>query len=287
MIVREGRAAMARTIMLHQLNATGVGPVEFVRIAADAGCRRVTMFAYDGSDILPRSNSGLSYPVPITAETKEDVRRALDETGVSLDGVEFFPLVADVDFERYRPALELGRELGARRAVTHIFIEDDALVVDRLGALCELATSIGIRMTSEFCPLTAGNPSLERARWLVDQIGSDRFGIGVDVLHLIRSGGTPADVAALEERYFGVVQICDAIGAHASCDYIKDVHNREVPGEGDLPIRAFLNAVPAAMAIEAEVPAAHRRAAGISAAQHCREVFAAASAIAATLEPVS
>jgi len=277
---------MSRSIMLHQLNATGVAPDEFVRIAADAGCRRVTMFAYDGSDMLPRSNSGLSYPVPITAETKEAVRRALDETGVALDGVEFFPLVADVDFARYRPAMELGRELGAGRAVSHIFIEDDALVVERLGELAELATSIGLRLTSEFCLLTAGNPSLERAKWLVDQIGSDRFGIGVDVLHLIRSGGTPADVAALDERYFGVVQICDAIGAHPSNDYIKDVHNREVPGSADLPIREFLNAVPAALPIEAEVPAAHRRAAGISAAQHCREVFEAASAFAATLEPV-
>jgi sugar phosphate isomerase/epimerase len=277
---------MTRQIMLHQLNATGVEPAEFVRIAADAGCRRVTMFAYDGSDVLPRSNSGLSYPVPITAESKEDVRRALDETGVALDGVEFFPLVAEVDFELYRPAMELGRELGANRAVSHIFIEDDALVVERLGQLAELVNSIGLRLTSEFCPLTAGNPSLERARWLVDQIGSDRFGIGVDVLHLIRSGGTPADVAALDERYFGVVQICDAIGAHPSNDYIKDVHNREVPGQGDLPIREFLNAVPAGMPIEAEVPAAHRRAAGISAAQHCREVFEAASAIAERLEPV-
>jgi sugar phosphate isomerase/epimerase len=277
---------MTRPIMLHQLNATGVSPADFVRIAAEAGCRRVTMFAYDGSDILPRSNSGLSYPVPITADTKEEVRQALAETGVALDGVEFFPLVGDVDFERYRPALELGRDLGASQAVTHIFIEDDALVVERLGELCDLANSIGLRITSEFCPLTAGNPSLERARWLVEQIGSERFGIGVDVLHLIRSGGTPADVAALDPAYFGVVQICDAIGAHASSDYIKDVHNREVPGEGDLPIREFLNAVPAAMPIEAEVPAAHRRAAGVSAAQHCREVFEDASAIAATLEPI-
>ena len=276
---------MARQVMLHQLNATGVSPAEFVRIAADAGCRRVTMFAYDGSDVLPQSNTGLSYPVPITADSREEVRRALEETGVALDGVEFFPLVADVDFELYRPAMELGRDLGARRAVTHIFIDDDALVVQRLGELCDIASSLDIRLTSEFCPLTSGNPSLERAKWLVDQVGSDRFGIGVDVLHLVRSGGTPKDVAALDESYFGVVQVCDAIGAHPSNDYIKDVHNREVPGQGDLPIRDFLNAVPAGMPVEAEVPAAHRRASGISAAQHCREVFDATRAIVETLQP--
>jgi sugar phosphate isomerase/epimerase len=276
---------MTRPIMLHQLNAAGVSPAEFIRIAADNGCRRVTMFAYDGGHVLPRSNSGLSYPTPINEENKEDVRRALAETGVVLDGVEFFPLTADVDFEIYRPAMALGRELGAGRVVSHIFIEDDALVVQRLGEFCDLAATLGLKVTSEFCPLTAGNPSLERAKWLVDQVGRDNFGIGVDVLHVIRSGATPADIAKLEPRYFGVVQICDAIGAHASNDYIKDVHNREVPGQGDLPIREFLNAVPASFAVEVEVPAAHRRAAGVTAAEHCRDVLEGARAIVEALTP--
>jgi len=277
---------MTRQIMLHQLNATGVSPAEFVRIAADCGCGRVTMFAYDGGHVLPRSNTGLSYPTPIDAENKDEVARALTECGVTLDGVEFFPLTADVDFDLYRPALAIGRDLGATRAVSHIFIEDDALVVERLREFCDLVAGLGMKVTSEFCPLTAGNPSLERAKWLVDQVGRDNFGIGVDVLHVIRSGATPADIAALDPRYFGVVQICDAHGTHASNDYIKDVHNREVPGQADLPIREFLNAIPASLPIEVEVPAAHRRAAGLSAAQHCRDVLNGARAIVETLTPV-
>jgi sugar phosphate isomerase/epimerase len=181
--------------------------------------------------------------------------------------------------------LALAAELGARRAVTHIFIEDDALVVDRLGAFCELADAEGLKVTSEFCPLTAGNPSLARATWLVDQVGRDSFGIGVDMLHVVRSGATAADLARLEPRYFGIVQICDARGAHASSDYIKDVHNREVPGQGDLPLRELLSAVPAAMPIEAEVPAALRRAAGISAADHVRDVLAGTRTVVSRLTP--
>ena len=43
------------------------------------------------------------------------------------------------------------------------------------------------------------------------------------------------------------------------------MHNREVPGKGDLPLREILNAVPAVMQIEIEVPAAHRREAGVTA----------------------
>lgn len=277
--------AMTRPIILHQLNAVGVTPAEFVRIAADNDCRHVTMFAYDGGHVLPRTNSGLSYPTPVSAETKDEVGRALADGGVALDGVEFFPLTADVDLDLYKPALALGAELGARRAVTHIFIQDDALVVDRLGAFCDLAEAHGMRVSSEFCPLTPGNPSLARAKWLVDQVGRDSFGIGVDMLHVIRSGAGPADIAELDPRYFGVVQICDARGVQASSDYIKDVHNREVPGQGDLPLHALLSAVPANLPIEAEVPAAHRRAAGITAAEHVRDVLAGTRAVVAGLTP--
>lgn len=276
---------MTRPIILHQLCATGISPAEFIRIAADNDCRRVTMFSYNGNSALPRSNTGLSYPTPISAEMKQEVRAALADNGVTLEGVEFFPLTAEIDFEQYRPALALGAELGARRAVTHVFIEDDVLVIDRLGAFCDLAQSMGLKVTSEFCPLTAGNPSLERAKWLVDQVGRSSFGIGVDMLHVVRSGATAGDIANLAPRYFGVVQICDAVGTQASSDYIRDVHNREVPGEGDLPLHDLLSAVPAAMPIEAEVPAAHRRAAGVSAAGHVRDVLAGTRAIIARLKP--
>jgi sugar phosphate isomerase/epimerase len=276
---------MTRPIILHQLCATGVGPAEFVKIAADNDCRNVTIFAYNGNATLPNSNTGLSYPTPVTAESRGEVRRALADNGVSLDGVEFFPVTAEVDFELYKPAIALGAELGARRAVGHVFILDDSLVVDRLGEFCDLAESFGLRFTSEFCPLTAGNPTLDRAKWLVDQVGRESFAIGIDMLHTVRSGATAADLAALEPRYFGVVQICDAFGTQTSCDYIKDVHNREVPGTGDLPLHGLLSAVPAAQPIEAEVPAAHRRTAGVSAAEHVRDVLAGTLAVVAGLSP--
>lgn len=276
---------MNRPIILHQLNAVGVSPSEFIRLAAANDCRQVSVFTFDGSDVLPRSNSGLAYPQPVTADSRRDVSRALADTGVTLDGVEFFPLTAEVDLNIYEPALALGAKLGARRAVTHVFIQDDALVVDRLGAFCELAEAHGLKVSSEFCPLTPGNPSLARARWLVDQVGRDSFGIGVDVLHVVRSGAIAADLAKLAPRYFGIVQICDARGTHVSSTYMQDVHNREVPGEGDLPLHDLLSAVPAEMPIEIEVPAAHRRARGVTAAEHVRDVLAGTRKIVATLTP--
>jgi sugar phosphate isomerase/epimerase len=276
---------MTRQIILHQMNAAGVDPDLFVRLAADNDCKAVTMFAYNGNATLPSTNTGLTYPTPISAESKEMVRRALAETGVALDGVEFFPITAEVDFEVYKPSLAIGAELGARRAVGHIFIVEDALAIDRIGHFVDLADSYGLRFTSEFCPMTAGNTSLPRAKWLVDQVGREGFAVGVDMLHTVRSGATVADLAALDPRYFGVVQICDAQGTHQSSDYIKDVHNRELPGHGDLPLHELLSAIPAGQPIEIEVPAQRRRASGVTAAEHVRDVLAATRAVVAGLKP--
>jgi len=276
---------VARPLIVHQLNAVGVTPVEFIEIAAANGCDQVTLFTFDGGPSLPRSNTGLTYPTTVTPDTKQDVLRALAANGVSVNGIEFFPLIADVDPETYKPALALGAELGAQRVSSHIFITDDALVVDRLGKLCELARAEGMKVSSEFCPLTPGNPSLERGKWLVDQVGSADFGIGVDTLHVVRSGATPAAIAELDARYFGITQINDAFGTHVSSDYIADVHNREVPGRGDLPLHEILSAVPASLPIEIEVPAAHRRKAGVTAAEHVRDVVEGTRAIAEALTP--
>ena len=275
----------ARPIVVHQLNATGVSPAEFIRMVAATGCNLVTLFTFDGGGVVPRSNTGLSYPQPVTLDNKAETLAALAETGVSVDGIEFFPLTEDVDLDIYIPALEMGRVLGAKRASSHNFIRDDVLVVDKLGRLCDLAESVGLKLTSEFCPMTAGNPTLERSIWLVDQIGRSSFGMGVDALHFVRSGASIETLANLDPRYIGIAQICDAIGTHTAEDYIGDVHNREVPGTGDMPLREIFNAVPRAINIEIEAPAAHRRKAGVSAAQHVSDVVEGTRAIVGALTP--
>ena len=277
---------MTRPLIVHQLNATGVSPAEFIRIVAANGVDQVTLFTYDGGDLVPRTNTGLSYPQPVTQANKRETMDALAETGVTVDGVEFFPLTDTVDLNLYAPSLALGAEIGAKRASSHIFITDDGLVIDKLGQLVDLAKAEGIgRISSEFCPLTAGNPSIQRGKWLVDQLGRPDFGIGMDALHAVRSGCTAADIAALDPRYFGITQICDAIGTHVSSDYVPFSHKREVPGEGDLPLVELFNAVPASVAIEIETPAAHRRAAGVTAAEHVRDVIAGSRKIIAQLTP--
>ncbi len=273
-------------LIVHQLNATGVSPAEFIRIVASNGVDQVTLFTYDGGDLVPRTNTGLSYPTPVTAANRQETLDALAETGVTVDAVEFFPLTDAVDLESYRAALAMGAAIGATRASSHIFITDDGRVIDKLGKLLDLAKSEGIgRISSEFCPLTAGNNSVHRGKWLVDQLGRPEFGLNFDSLHIVRSGCTPAEIAACDPKYFSISQINDAIGTHVSSDYVPFSHKREVPGQGDLPLVDIFNAIPESVAIEIETPAAHRRAAGVTAAEHVRDVIEGTRKIMARLTP--
>ncbi len=273
-------------LIVHQLNATGVTPAEFIRMVAANGVHQVSLFTYDGGDLVPRKNTGLSYPTPVTQANKQETMDALAETGVTVDAVEFFPLTDAVDLEIYAPSIALGVEIGARRASSHIFITDDGLVIDKLGKLCDIARREGLqKVSSEFCPLTAGNNSVHRGKWLVDQLGRADFGIGFDALHIVRSGCTSADIAACDPKYFGITQINDAFGRHISHDYVADAHRREAPGAGELPLVDIFNAIPESVAIEIEAPAAHRRAAGVTAAEHVRDVIEGTRRIVEQLRP--
>jgi DNA mismatch repair protein MutL len=56
----------------------------------------VTVFAYDGGHVLPRTNSGLTYPTPVGVEMKDEMRRALADGGVARQAL-LLPEVVELD----------------------------------------------------------------------------------------------------------------------------------------------------------------------------------------------
>jgi sugar phosphate isomerase/epimerase len=268
----------ARPIGLHQISVMDADPLEFVDVAAAAGCDRISIFTFSPVPVLPGQKSRFLFPT-VTREMQHAMRQRLVAQGVAVMGVEYFPITGDADVAEYIGGLSLGRTLGAKRAVTHVHDTDGARAVDKLGALCDLAAKEGLAVGLEFCSLTRGCGSLQRAAWFVDQIKRPNFGIGVDCLHLVRSGGTAADLARLDARYFGYAQLCDGFGLAPSTDYITESHDRELPGEGDFPLETILNALPAATALEVEVPSAKRVKAGVTALEHARRAMTRARAL--------
>jgi sugar phosphate isomerase/epimerase len=275
---------MVRPLALHQITAMEASPVELVTIAAAVGCQGICVFTHIPMIALPDQHGTAAFPL-VTEDMKPQLLACLRDQGVTVGNIEFFPVAADVPVEQYRAAFALGAELGAARAVTHIHDAVDTRAVDTLGRLADLAAEYRLGLGLEFMGLTPACNSIARAAWFVDQVAHRNVGIAVDALHLVRTGGTPAEVAALPARYFAYAQICDGRGLHRSADYLSEALDRTMPGEGDFPLRAILGALPQTAALDVEVPSVRLAEAGVPAIERAREAVRRARALLAETTP--
>ena len=82
--------------------------------------------------------------------------------------------------------------------------------------------------------------------------------ICLDPLHLARSGGSPADVKALDPKYLPYAQISDGVLDPGEPDLARlgklGLGTRAMPGEGMLPLREILAALPRDIPLSVELP---------------------------------
>jgi sugar phosphate isomerase/epimerase len=216
--------------------------------------------------------------VPIEAiapSQAPEILARVASTGVTVRNIEVFPLTANLDIESFRAPLELGAELGGERAVTIIHDTEPARAAENLARLCDMAAEYGMKVGLEFVGSSPVCASLDAAAGFVRQADKPNAGFCVDCLHLVRSGGTAEDVAAMPAELFSYSQICDGRNLERRSDYRNEVFERTVPGEGVFPIAAILDAIPAATPVEVEVPSliAHER--GIPAIDRARRAASA------------
>lgn len=275
---------MTRQLGLHQTTAMDLSPLELIEAAGASGYDHVSLFTHNPAVPLAGQEDKFVFP-KVTEETKREVLGSLDANGLHVVNAEFFLMRPDVDLESYVPGLALGRELGARHAVTHIFEADPARAVDILGAFCDLADAEDLTVAIEFCQMTPGCKSIEQAAWFVDQVGKANLGFGICPMHLIRSGGGALDVTARAGRYILFGQVNDGRGLHASSAYFDEVHDRELPGNGDFPLREILDALPADAPIEVKIPRDSRIRSGVPAQAYIDEAYARTRRIMEQLRP--
>jgi sugar phosphate isomerase/epimerase len=279
-----GKEGVQRRLGLHHLTFKELDPFDFVEVAAASGYDQVSLFTH-----IPRvphaGREGMFAFPAVTPETKREMLQRLDAQGMRVIGAEFFLMTQDAALPSYVTGLALGRELGAINAVTHIFDLDRARAVDTLGAFSDLAAAQELKVCIEFCQLTPGCRSIHDAAWFVEQVDRANLGVNVCPLHLIRSNGTAADIASLDARYFVNGQINDGLGLHTSSDYFAEVHNRELPGDGEFPLQQILSALPAATPIEVKIPSDRRRAAGPSVLEFARDAGARSRTLVDALQP--
>ena len=240
---------MSRPLALDQLTVIGAAPAELVDLAADAGFAAISPWL-----------GAVSYPdLPAAHLRRGDphtqaMARRLKDSGVTLNQADGFALGDAAPMDAYREGIALMAQLGARNIVALHFDSDFARGFDHFCQLDQWARAEGIGIVLEFTPLSR-IATLDAALAFLAAVGSANAGLLVDLLHLAQSGGDPDDLARVPAGLIRGAQLCDAPGTVDFATYARDaVMHRLWPGEGALPVSAFIRALPGDIVIGVEVP---------------------------------
>lgn len=239
---------------LAPLSIAGHPPTTVVEAAADAGFDAVGLRVRPATDTEPRYD--LSPGSPLLAQT----RTLLADTGLRVLDVEFLVLDALTPTATLRDTwlrmYEAGEALGACTLTVAVSDPDPARVRDHLTLLADDGRPHGIVPTLEPISYQAISTPAQAAR-VADGTGAR---VLVDVLHVGRSGGAPADVAAVADAV-GLVQLCDGPrrgpgDRAARMDEARTL--RLPPGAGELGCAQVLAAVSPDVPVSVEVPDVRR-----------------------------
>jgi sugar phosphate isomerase/epimerase len=212
---------------------------------------------------------------------------SLRNSSIALLNVEYFPLREGTNIDGYRNALELGARLGARRATTHLFDSDPARRLDGFVRLAAIAADLGLELALEF---TAASrvPDLAVALALLNEAECSNAVLTIDLLQHARAGGTSGALAAADQILVGTVQLADGPAEIApTARAHESLENRLVPGEGALPLRAYIDALPRSTQYEVEVPQAKARNVGVTGSERIARAVAGARRLLSRTAPVT
>lgn len=241
---------MTRILSLAHLTLIDATPVELIDAAAAAG------FTHVGLRVIAREPRPPWMPVVGNAPAQREIKRRLAATGIQVLDLEVFWLAPDFQLADHAPALAFGGELGARYIVVICDDPDRHRALDNFARLCEAARPCGLRPALEFIPYTEIK-TLAHAAGMLQATNAANAGLLLDLLHLSRSGGSPQDLAHVAPELIALAHVCDApapIPQTVSELRREARENRMYPGEGALPVGAFLAALPAETPIALEAP---------------------------------
>lgn len=252
-----GSIRSANLPALHHMTALEASPVELVSIARNIGAPSVCLF-------LNSPRSAVRFPV-VTASHRLELGRALAGEGVTVKNLDFFLASPRVDAATYKEAFELGAELGGKRVVVLVDDDDRGRALDRFASLCGLAAEYGLGVGLEFMRFTPMCDSLAKAAAFVAEAGVTNAGVGVDILHLTRTGGTPGELVQIDPRLISHAQICDGSASAPKDEFHEAVAERMIPGSGEFPLAAFVAALPPGTDLDIEAPVTTLQGLGVSA----------------------
>jgi sugar phosphate isomerase/epimerase len=248
-------------LALANLTAIGLTPAAIIHLAAEIGCEGVAL----NPGLADIDLGGPIYRIDNDPARRRETAKALADTGVTIDLVDAFVVTPDFSLALAETVMDVFGELGARLFNVVLTDRDQNRADEKLAALCELAMPRGMTMAAEFSALGGPVSSLAVAVGLATSGKFPGLKVLIDSLHLARAGETPEDILRIDPRLIGAAQICDGPATSPSLkDYYHEaLFERGIPGEGELPLRAFLDAIPDDVVVSPEVPLKSLRDQGI------------------------
>lgn len=226
-------------------------PLEYIEAAAFGG--------YDGVGLRVHRSPGLPFhPVVGNAALIREMKQRIADSDLEVLDLYSFYLEPNTDVTSFAPALELGAEFGAKYATVMGNDPDWSRQRDKFAHVCDLAKHFGLICSVEFAvirPLA----TLPQTVRLISEAGRNAV-ICIDPLHVARSGASPADVKALDPKLVPYAQISDGFlepGEPNPALFGKlGLGTRAMPGEGKLPLRQLMAALPRGIPLSVELPIA-------------------------------
>lgn len=237
-------------LSLGYLTISDAGPAEIVAAAAAAG--------FFGTSLRIDADGPLGGPSRLIGNPPaiRETLRVIADTGVVLHDFEMIRMRHDLKPADHEELLDVGARLGGRFIIVLGDDDDENRVTDNMAAVCELARDRGVRVVIEFMSWLGVSRALQAQR-IVKKTGKPNAGIVVDPLHVIRGGGSMAELSTLDPRHLFFCQMCDARAGQPDTKEAlraEAIWDRLHPGDGALPLADYLRNMPEDIPISVETP---------------------------------
>ena len=258
------------------ISVFGLPPVAFVELAARLG---VGWIGLAPAPIVGNPHGYPAWSLRDNPALERELAGALTANGIEIGLGEGFLIRPGADIAACAADLDLMARLGTHRVNITSIEADPARNRDQFGTFAAEAAARGLPVSLEFLPGFAIG-TLAAARDLVEQVGADGTGVLLDAMHFFRTGGTVSEIAALPPGVLVHTQLCDVPLVSTFGSYMDEARQeRGGPGEGELPLRELVAALPAAMPLGLEVPMQARALAGVGPDERLAPAVAAARAL--------
>lgn len=262
----------AHPLSLEFISLFGLPPVEFVDLAAELGCPYISMAL---SPFTANPNDYPQWNLKSDKALRTEFCAALKAANIRISLTEGLKIGESNSSDLWSEELDIWAELGAERSNVAIITPNLPHAAEQLAILADMATQRDISLCVEMMPQMPLH-SLSLAQKLITDSGSDDIGLLIDAMHYFRAGGTVESLQHCPPHLIHYAQICDVPLISLFPSYWDEALNhRRPPSEGELPLKAFVDALPSGTILGLEIPELAKATQGVSPQKRLRHCIAA------------